>query len=243
MSPRPSVMFHEMAPYYDTYLADKDYRRESRIIESIARRYGHSHGRSWLDVGCGTGQHLVHLRKHHSVMGIDQSPEMLRVARRRLPATSLRVGDVRTFRLRRRFDVVSCLFGVFGHLENERDVRRALARIAAHLVPGGVAIVEPWVDPGHYRAGLIHLVARDEPFTKAVRLSYSSRRGDRLVVRSHYLLATRGRPIRHYEEVNIGLMVSPRRLVEMMESAGLRARFRKRGLLPERGLLIGVKPE
>jgi len=241
MSPSRFVMFHELAPYYDTYLADKDYRGECRYLESIARRHGRSAGRSWLDVGCGTGRHLVYLRKNHSIMGIDPSPEMLRIAHRRLPGTRLEVGDVRTFRLRPKFDVVSCLFGVFGHLENERDVRRALARISAHLVPGGVAIVEPWVDPAHYRAGMIHLMAHDGPTTKAIRLSYSTRRGNLLVVRSHYLVAVRGRPVHHYEEVNTGLMVAPRHLAEMAESVGLRARYLRKGLATGRGLLVGVK--
>ena len=130
-------MFDELAPYYDAFLADKDYRRESRRLEAIARRYGRSRGRTWLDVGCGTGRHLVYLQHHRAVAGIDLSPAMLRIARRRLPRVPLEVGDVRTFRLGRRFDVVSCLFGVLGHIESERDLRRAFARIAAHLAPGG----------------------------------------------------------------------------------------------------------
>lgn len=234
-------MFDELAPYYDAYLTDKDYRRESRRLEAIARRYGRSRGRTWLDVGCGTGRHLVHLQQHYAVAGIDLSPAMLRIARRRLPRVPLEVGDVRTFRLGRRFDVVSCLFGVLGHIKSERDLRQAFARIAAHLAPGGVALVEPWVNPAHYRAGMIHLMARDEPAAKLVRLSYSTRRGMLLVVRSHYLVATRGRPVLHYEDVNVGRMVAPGRLLQMMEAAGLRARFLTRGLIPGRGLLVGLK--
>jgi SAM-dependent methyltransferase len=234
-------MFHELAPYYDVYLADKDYRGECRKLASIARRFGRSGRRSWLDVGCGTGRHLECLRRTYRVTGIDGSPEMLRVARRRLPGISLELRDARTFRLGRTFDVVSCIFGLLGHIENERDLRRVFHRISAHLNPGGIAIVEPWVDPAHYHPGFIHLMAHDGPSTKAVRLSYSTRRGRQLLVRSHYLLATRGRPVRHYEEVNVGLLVPPKRLVQMMEEAGLQGRFLSRGLVPGRGLLVGVK--
>lgn len=234
-------MFRELASYYDTYLEAKDYRGESRCLESIARRYGRSRGRTWLDVGCGTGQHLAYLRKHRSVAGIDLSPAMLRIARRRLPGIPLRRGDARTFRLGRQFEVVSCLFGVFGHLESERDLRRAFERIAAHVAPGGVAIVEPWVSPAQYRAGMIHLMSHDDPTTKLVRLAYSTRRGSRLVVRSHYLVATRGRPVLHYEEVSVGRMVAPRDLLRMMEAVGLRSRVVARGLIPGKSLLVGVK--
>jgi len=237
-----SVMFHELAPYYDTYLDDKDYRGESRRLESIARRYGRTVGRSWLDVGCGTGRHLEYLRQSYSVAGIDLSPEMLRLARRRLPGATLELADARTFRLGRTFAVISCVFGLLGHIDRERDVRRVFERISAHLTPGGVVIVEPWVDPAHYRPGFIHLMAHDDPTTKAVRLSYSTRRGRRLVVRSHYLLVSRGRPLRHLEEVNVGLMFPPDHLVRMMVDVGLRARFLSRGLNPGRGLLVGTKP-
>jgi len=241
-----SVMFHELARYYDVYLSGKDYRGESRRLETIAHRYGRTGGPasrgSWLDVGCGTGGHLEYLRKRHPVAGVDLSPEMLRLARIRLPGISLRIGDARTFRFGRTFDVVSCVFGLLGHIEQERDVRRVFERISAHLTPGGVAIVEPWIDPAHYRPGFIHLMVHDDSTTKAVRLSYSTRRGRRLVVRSHYLLATRGRPVRHLGEVSVGLMIPPDRLVRMMEDVGLRARFLPRGLIPGRGLLVGTKP-
>ena len=235
-------MFHELAPYYDAYLADKDYRGESRRLEGLARRWGKSGGRTWLDVGCGTGRHLEFLRRRHSVAGIDPSPAMLRIARRRLPGIPLRLGDARTFRLGRTFDVVSCLFGVLGHIDSEQDLRRVFRRISVHLATGGVAIVEPWVRPTHYRPDMIHLMAHDDPSTKLVRLSYSTRRGPHLIVRSHYLVAARGRPVHHYEEVNVGLMVAPGKLLSMMEDAGLRAHFLSRGLIPGRGLLIGVKP-
>lgn len=48
-----------------------------------------------LDVGCGTGIHLEHYQKAGcNVFGIDQSPAMLRVARRRLgESADLRLGD------------------------------------------------------------------------------------------------------------------------------------------------------
>jgi hypothetical protein len=40
---------------------------------------------------------------------------------------------------------------------------------------------------------------------------------------------------------DVGLLVSRSRLLELMSSAGLESRFIARGLMPGRGLLIGVK--
>lgn len=235
-------MFHRLAGSYDDLVAGKDYAAEARLLESIARRYRRSTGRSWLDVACGTGQHLSRLRGTFDVTGVDASRAMLRVARRRLPGVRLVVGDMRSFRMKERFDVVSCLFSAIGHLRTEADLMRAFETFARHLAPGGVAIVEPWLDPMRFRSGSLHLIAHPTASGAVVRLAYSSRRGPRSSIHYHYLVGEEGRGIQHFEEVQVGLLVAPRRLVTLMNRAGLRARFLRRGLTTGRGLLIGVKP-
>jgi len=237
-----SLMFHKLAEYYDAFVDDKDYRGESRRLETLARRYCRSGGRSWLDVACGTGRHLEFLRRSHSVVGLDRSVEMLRVARHRLPKVRFVKADMRTFRLDRSFDVVSCTFGAVGHLATERDLRAAFTNFARHLKPGGVAIVEPWIDPAGFRPGFLHLMKHEERSASLVRLSHSSRRGNHSVLQIHYLIGEPSRGIRHFEETEFGLMVSRRRLRELMADAGLVPRLLPHGLRPGRGLLLGTKP-
>jgi SAM-dependent methyltransferase len=236
------LMFYELAKYYDAFVEDKDYREESRRLEAVARRYCRSGGRSWLDVACGTARHLEYLRREHSVVGVDGSAEMLRVARRRLPKVRLLRADMRTFRLDRSFDVVSCTFAAVGHLATEHDLRVAFTNFARHLKPGGVAIVEPWIDPALFRPGFLHLMKHDGRSVVLVRLSHSSRRGHHSVLRIHYLVGEPSRGVRHLEETEVGLMVSRRRLRELMQDAGLVPRFLPRGLRAGRGLLVGTKP-
>jgi len=234
-------MFHRLAPYYDDLVGEKDYSAESHYLETLAARLGRSGGRAWLDVACGTGRHLSYLRHHYSTAGVDVSPEMLRMARRRLPGTRLVLGDMRTFRLKETFDVLSCLFSAIGHLETERDLERTFSNFALHLKPGGVAIVEPWLDPGTFRRGYVHLVSRRGPSVTVARMSISSRRGQHSEVHYHYLIGETGRRVEHFEEVSRGLMISRNRLLDLMEGAGLRARFLGRGLTRGRGLLVGLK--
>lgn len=241
MSATPPLMFHRLAPYYDVLVGAKDYRSEVRQLESIARRYGRSGGRAWLDVACGTGRHLSFLRRDFAVRGIDRSREMLRVARRRLPGVRLTVGDMRDFRLPERFDVISCLFSAIGHLRSERELAATFANFARHLQPGGVVIVEPWIDPADFRAGFLHLLTHRTPEVAVARMAFSSRRGRRSAVHYHYLLGRAGRPIEHYEEVDPGLLVPRGRLLRLLRTAGLTARFLPRGLTPGRGLLVGVR--
>ena len=241
MTPR-APMFGELAEYYDRFLAEKDYRGEAAQLVALARQYGRSGGREWLDVACGTGRHLAELRRSYSVRGIDASPEMLRIARRRLPGIPLDRGDMRTFRTARRFDVVSCLFSAIGHLESERDLRATFANFARHLKPGGVALVEPWIDPADFRPGSHFLMTYRGPDAVLARLSYSVRRGRTSVVRSGYLVGVPGRGIREVDGTDVGLLVPRHRLVAMMADAGLRPRFRVRGVRSGRGFLIGRKP-
>jgi ubiquinone/menaquinone biosynthesis C-methylase UbiE len=236
------LMFHRLAPYYDDLVGGKDYRREVRALESIVRRLARSRGRRWLDVACGTGRHLSFLRRHYAVTGLDASREMLKVARRRLPGVPLVLGDMRDFRLDGPFDVVSCLYSAIGHLESERDLSATFANFARHLVPGGVALVEPWIDPADFRTGYVHLLTHQGPEVTVARMASSSRRGRRSVVRYHYLIGTPGRPVAHFEEESLGLLVARRRLLRLMRDAGLTARFLGRGLTPGRGLLVGRKP-
>ncbi len=161
--------FHELAEYYDAINDWKDYRVESERLETIARRFGRPGRTTWLDVACGTGRHLQFLGRRHSTVGVDSSREMLRFARRRLPGVRLVLGDMRTFRLNRRFDVVSCLFSAIGHLKTKEEVRTAFANFARHLNPGGVTIVEPWIEPSAFRSGMIHLRTHESPAVTVVR--------------------------------------------------------------------------
>jgi ubiquinone/menaquinone biosynthesis C-methylase UbiE len=234
--------FHQFARYYDLINDWKDYRRESQRLESIARRFGRAGRTTWLDVACGTGRHLEHLGRRHSTMGVDASPEMLRIARRRLPGVRLVLGDMRTFRLKRRFDVVSCLFSAIGHLRTKADALATFGNFARHLNPGGVAIVEPWILPSAFRTGHIHLRTYQDSSITIARVASSSRRGSRSLIHYHFLIGQPGHGVRYFEETDVGLLLSREELLELMTRAGLRPRFFSRGFLPGRGLLLGVKP-
>lgn len=236
------LMFHRLAPYYDDLVGEKDYRAETRFLESLARRLVRSRGKAWLDVGCGTGRHLSFLRQHYSVTGVDASREMLRVARRRLPGIPLVLGDMRDFHLGETFDVLSCLYSAIGHLRTERDLEATFANFARHLKPGGVAIIEPWIDPANFRSGYVHLLVHQSPSVAVARMALSSRRGRRSLVHYHYLIGKAGSPVRHFEEVDVGLLVPRNRMLEMLRAAGLTPRFRRKGLTYGRGLLVGLKP-
>lgn len=99
-----------------------------------------------LEYGTGDGRvALPILRGGQSLTGVDLSAPMLaafRDALAREPAevrrrAKLVEGDMCDVALRRRFPLVLCPFNAFLHLYDRASVERFLARVRAHLAPGG----------------------------------------------------------------------------------------------------------
>ena len=92
-----------------------------------------------LDAACGTGRLTRHLLdRGHRVIGADASPEMLDVARRRLPGVEWRSGDLRDLPVDdESVDLVLCGLAL-AHVE---DLRPAMAEFARVLRPGGHLVI------------------------------------------------------------------------------------------------------
>jgi SAM-dependent methyltransferase len=229
-----------VAEVYDAVYAWKDYRLEARRVRDLVRRFGPKNARTLLDVGCGTGAHLAELARWFDVVGLDSSPEMLRIARRRLPAVPLREGRMESFRLGRRFDVITCLFSAIGYVRTERKLRQTLRNLARHLAPGGVAIVEPWFTPRQYRTGTFHLAVAGTPDRPIARMNSSQRRGALSVMDMHYVVGDRGR-VRHWVERHEMGLFSSAEMRRAFTQAGLRVRQLPSGFSTHRGLYVGVR--
>lgn len=145
-------VFGAYAQFYDALYADKDYDAECRFLETIFRAHGVEPGASVLDLGCGTGGHVIPLaRAGYRVTGIDRSEEMVRIATDKTAtagaAAELLVGDVRTVALDRTFDAVISMFAVMGYQLANEDLAAAFASARAHLKPGGLFTFDAWFGP------------------------------------------------------------------------------------------------
>jgi len=108
--------YENSAEWYDLIYRWKDYRAEVNALRGYFARYESRPTHTILDVACGTGAHLIHLNDHYTCTGLDYSPDMLRVARAKLPDLPIHEGDMRTFDLGMTFDVVLCLFSAIGYM-------------------------------------------------------------------------------------------------------------------------------
>lgn len=96
-----------------------------------------------LDVGCATGTLAAELmRRGLEVTGVDVNPRFVAAARVKCPSARFDVGDMRTFRLRSRFDVVICLGTTLAYGGTTERIVETLANFRRHLAPGGAVVVD-----------------------------------------------------------------------------------------------------
>lgn len=132
----------DYAPFYDWENARTLGRRDVPFWRNLARNAG---GRI-LELGCGTGRVSIPLgRAGVPLVGVDYSPAMLAIARRRVrrgrlaKRIQLVQGDIRSlpFRSRRRFAMVMAPYGILQSLLHERDLASTLGEVYRVLEPGG----------------------------------------------------------------------------------------------------------
>ncbi len=185
-------MFDRSAHLYDLIYGFKDYGKEAADLVTLLRDRN-ADASSLLDVACGTGEHLRLLRPSFDLVeGVDVEPDMLAVARAKLPDVVFTEGDMRTFDLGRTFDAVTCLFSSVGYMADVAELRAAVARMAAHLAPGGVLVIDGWVHPDAWLpGGNVMAQAETDNDTAVARVVRSRRDGDRTHLEMRYLVATR----------------------------------------------------
>ncbi len=229
-------MYQDFAGLYDRIYADKDYAAESAEIARLVRQSNPS-AQSLLDVACGTGGHLVHLLDDFTCEGTDLNPAMLEMARQKLPKTPLHEADMTTLKLPRSFDAVVCMFSAVGHLKTVERLKSAVGQMAAHLAPGGVLLIEPWIDPADWIVGHVGVDTFEDDEVKVVRMTHAEPvdRG-RLVM--EWLIGTKAGVTRLRDEHEMGWFTRSE-YESAFTDAGLSVHF-ERSELFTRGLYTGI---
>ncbi len=135
----PGDAYRWLAKYYDDLF---EFRRafdaaHERVLGPLLPRV-----KSACDLCAGTGTTALQFAgRGIETFAVDLSAEMCRAAREKarragLPVRVLR-GDMRTFRLPRRVDLVTCEFDALNHVPRKEDLRRVARSVARALRPGG----------------------------------------------------------------------------------------------------------
>jgi SAM-dependent methyltransferase len=129
--------YDAFAPIYDAWSADMT-EDVDFYVELAAEADG-----PVVELAVGTGRVAIPIaeRTGKPVIGIDSSPDMLAVARKRAAKAGidldLREGDMRDLSLEGPAALVICPYRSLLHLPTWADRRRVFERVAANLRPGG----------------------------------------------------------------------------------------------------------
>ena len=211
-------------------------QRLSAIIHENRR----SDGNRLLDVACGTGCHIEHLKAHFDVEGIDLSQEMIEIAQQRNPEVSFHCGNMIDFQLDHRFDVITCLFSSIGYVKTLENLIGAITCMTRHLVPGGVLVIEPWIVPDKYHPNTVHSIFIDEPDLRIARINTSAVEGRVSILDLHYLIGT-PQETEHFVERHELAMFEEGEMYDTLTNAGLEVTHNAEEL-NDRGLFIGRQP-
>lgn len=127
--------------YDPLFTLERDRQEVARLMEIL----GLPSGSRILDVPCGQGRHAHLLAEAgFDVDGLDYSEDLLKIARERGTAKTLRYtqGDMRKLPARwtGRFDAVANLFTSFGFFLDPNDDRRVISEFARVLKPEGTLV-------------------------------------------------------------------------------------------------------
>jgi SAM-dependent methyltransferase len=210
---------------YDEDLAHAHDRGFGHVAEDAARYVltllpAHA---SVVELGCGSGITARRLTDAgHDVLGIDQSPALIALARERAPRARFEVGSFVSEPLPA-CDAVLAIGEVLNYLFDEGNTRAALAglfaRIHAALRPGGLLLFDLAGRGVPHGDGSRHFSAGSD---WAVLVEYG-RQGD-LLTRHITSFVERGAGYRRSVEVHRQRLYRPAEVLPLLRGAGLRAR-------------------
>ena len=230
-------MYNKFAKIYDNWHSFLDYESLAQKLVQFIEQYRPG-SRSVLEVACGTGQFLRRLSTKYQVEGSDISPEMLAVAKMRCPGVPLHESDMMKIDIPHRFDVVACLFSSISYNRTVDRMNQAVERMAQHLNPGGILLIEPYFSPETIWRDDLRFDTFNSPEQKIASMYVTKVEGNLAIRDIHYLLGEKT-GIEHFiERYEIGLFTDAEYRAAITR-LGLEVVYDHKGIFG-RGMYIGL---
>jgi len=131
--------YEKLDRFYDTAMGDRT--EMASYIRRLVRRHK-PQAKTLLELACGTGAILHVLGKSYDVVGLDLSPQMLSLARKKLPHVRFYRKDMVSFDLGKKFDVIICVFDSINHVLKFADWTKIFRNAARHLEKDGLFLFD-----------------------------------------------------------------------------------------------------
>lgn len=135
-------LYEELAEWWPLLSPPEEYVDEIAFFLNALQEANVPLQGTLLDLGSGGGSNAFHLKEHFVLTLVDLSPQMLKVSRDLNPESEHIVGDMRSVRLDRLFDVVF-VHDAIDYMTTEADLRQAIETAFVHCKPGGTALFIP----------------------------------------------------------------------------------------------------
>lgn len=146
-------MYGDLADWYTLISPPAEFEDEADHLVRLVEALAEGPADTLLEIGAGGGCMASHLSGRFRCTLTDLFEEMLAVSRGLNPRAEHVQGDMRTMRLDRAFDVV-LLHDAVTYMTTEDDLAAAIATVAAHLRPGGLAVIVPDETAETYEPGI-----------------------------------------------------------------------------------------
>jgi SAM-dependent methyltransferase len=145
-------MYDDLASWWPLLSPPSEYEDEAA---DLLPRLGTGFGRTLLELGAGGGSLAFHLKRQFRLTLTDISQGMLAVSKTVNPECEHLLGDMRSLRLGRQFDVV-LIHDAIMYATQPGDVQAALQTAAVHCRVGGTVAVLPDFVRETFEAGTDH---------------------------------------------------------------------------------------
>ena len=235
------LLHNKLAKYYDRVYSFKDYLDEAVRIQNLIIKYSESGGNTLLDVACGTGLHLKHMNDDFSCTGVDISKAMLKIARKNAKGVAFKAADMKTLKLGKQFDTITCLLSSIGYAKTYSNLERTIKNFSKHLKKGGLVLIEPSHAKSVYITGEPRIATYDGRDVKIARINVTKIRQATAVLNMHIVIAERGKDAKYFvDEHELGLF-GINNTLGIMKAVGLKSKYLKNGLMSGRELFVGIK--
>jgi ubiquinone/menaquinone biosynthesis C-methylase UbiE len=235
------LLHNTLAKYYDRVYSFRDYLDEAVRVQNLIIKYLETGDNTLLDVACGTGLHLKHLKDDFACTGVDVSKSMLRIARKNAQGVTFKEADMKNLKLGKEFDVVTCLLSAIGYVKTYSNLERTIRNFSRHLKKGGLALIEPSDANSAYVKGEPRITTYDGKDVKIARVNYTSFRQATAVLNMHILIAEKGKDAKYFVDRHELGLFGVNQTLRIMKDTGLKSKYIKNGLMPGRELFIGIK--